>query len=190
MATSPFPIAGFSFRIKRMLSEKSFFIIFPIPSSDSRFTNGILIKSSITADKTKHVIQTHNTGSSPYVLYKIPPSTGPNNEEKELIVLMMEFAAIKESCSTRAGTLACTEGWYAPAMPNKSISVTVINKTRFTSPISKENARIITAVKKSSITIIFRLFTRSATIPPTGDNTIAGINAQAVTVPNSAEDPV
>ncbi len=45
-------------------------------------------------------------------------------------------------------------------------------------------------VKKSRITIIFLLFTLSAIIPPTGDKSIAGINAHAVTVPKSAEEPV
>ena len=42
---------------------------------------------------------------------------------------------------------------------------------------------ITAAVKKSSITIMFLLFTLSATMPPIGDNSMAGIKAHAVTVP-------
>jgi hypothetical protein len=52
-----------------------------------------------------------------------------------------------------------------------------------TLPSSREKARITSAVKKSRITIIFLLFTRSATIPPTGESRMAGTKAQAVTVP-------
>ena len=79
--------------------------------------------------------------------------------------------------------LACTDGWYAPAMPYKSINVTVRSKIRFAPSMSRANARITAAVKKSNITIMFLLFTRSATMPPTGESRMAGINAQAVTVP-------
>ena len=61
------------------------------------FQNGILMKISITADKIKHTEQTHNTGSNPYALYRMPPSTGPVKDAKELTVLMMEFAAMKLS---------------------------------------------------------------------------------------------
>ena len=42
-------------------------------------------------------MQTHNIGFSPYALYKIPPSTGPIKDANELIVLIIEFAAIKLS---------------------------------------------------------------------------------------------
>ena len=53
----------------------------------------------------------------------------------------------------------------------------------FASFISRAKAKITNAVKKSSITIIFLLFTRSATMPPMGDSKMAGIKAHAVTVP-------
>ena len=33
-------------------------------------------------------MQTHNTGFSPYALYKTPPSTGPIKDANELIVLI------------------------------------------------------------------------------------------------------
>ena len=68
------------------------------------------MKISITADSTKHTMQTHSTGSRPYALYSMPPSTGPIKEAKELTVLMTEFAAMKCSWRTRAGMLACTAG--------------------------------------------------------------------------------
>lgn len=68
------------------------------------------MKISITADIMKHTMQTHNTGFNPYTLYKTPPSTGPIKDAKELIVLMMEFAAIKCSWLVSAGMLACTDG--------------------------------------------------------------------------------
>ncbi len=45
-------------------------------------------------------------------------------------------------------------------------------------------------MRKSSATIIFRLLTLSATIPPTGDSSTMGRKAQAVTAPYSAEEPV
>lgn len=98
-------------------------------------------------------------------------------------MLIMELASIKCSGLTRAGMLACTDGWYAPAMPYKSISVIAIKRTRLAPPINREKAVITAAVKKSSATIIFRLFTLSATMPPMGESRIAGIKAQAVTVP-------
>ncbi len=183
ITTSSFLITGLSSLINFILSEKSCFIICHIPMPDSHFTNGILIKSSITADNIKHIIQTYNTGPKPYALYTIPPSTGPNKEAKELIVLIIELAVIKYSALTSAGTLACTEGWYTPAILNKTIIVTVIRKTRSTFPISTEKTIITAAVKKSSITIILRLFILSAIIPPIGDKSIAGINAHAVTMP-------
>ena len=51
-------------------------------------------------------------------------------------------------------------------------------------------ARISPAVVKSSATMIFLLFTRSAIIPPTGDRMIIGIKAHAITVPYNADEPV
>ena len=166
-----------------MLSVKSILAVFNILPSESCFWNGILMKISITADTIKHTMQTHNTGSNPYALYKTPPSTGPINDANELIVLMIELAAIKLSWFTNAGMLACTDGWYAPAIPYRSINVTVSRRMRFTPFISRRKARITAAVKKSSITIIFLLFALSATMPPMGDSKMAGIKAQAVTVP-------
>ena len=68
--------------------------------------------------------------------------------------------------------------------------MTVIKNVRFTPPIKRQNAVITAAVKRSSTTMIFRLFTLSATIPPTGDISMAGMKAQAVTAPYSAEEPV
>ncbi len=94
-----------------------------------------------------------------------------------------EFAAIICSCPTSAGMAACTDGWYAPAIPNKIIKVTVSRATRFTPSISRPNARISAAVKKSNMTMTFLLFTLSAIMPPTGESRIAGINAHAITVP-------
>ena len=57
-------------------------------------------------------------------------------------------------------------------------------------PCSTMKARISPAVVKSSATMIFLLFTRSAIIPPTGDRMIIGIKAHAITVPYSADEPV
>ncbi len=93
-----------------MLSPKSCFTISHILSVQSRFVKGIRIKSSITADKKKQTMQSHKTGMSPYILYRIPPRTGPRSEEKELIMLTTELAARKFSRLTRTGMLACTEG--------------------------------------------------------------------------------
>ena len=56
--------------------------------------------------------------------------------------------------------------------------------------MNRAKARIAAAVKKSSSTMIFLLFTRSARIPPTGDSSRAGRKAHAVTVPYRAEEPV
>ena len=137
----------------------------------------------IAAEMTKHTIHTHNTGFNPYALYKTPPRTGPSKDAKEVMVLIKEFAIIKCSWATNAGILACTEGWYALAMPYKSISVTVSRTMTLTPFMSREHTKITAAVKKSSITIIFLLFTLSATIPPMGDSRMAGIKAHAVTVP-------
>jgi hypothetical protein len=95
----------------------------------------------------------------------------------------MEFAIIRWFSLTREGILDCTEGWYAPAILYKSINVIVIKKIRETLFIRKEKIRITNAVKKSNITIIFLLFILSATIPPIGENKIAGRKAQAVTIP-------
>ena len=81
------------------------------PHISSCFTKGILRNISIIADRKKHIIQIHNTGINPYVLYKIPPKTGPIKAENELIILIIEFAAINWSGFTNTGTLACTEGW-------------------------------------------------------------------------------
>ena len=94
-----------------MLSVKSAFTIFHILPSEAGFRNGILMNISITADKTKHTIHTNNTSFIPYALYRIPPSTGPLKDANELMVLMIEFAAIRFPCSTSAGILACTDGW-------------------------------------------------------------------------------
>ena len=80
-----------------MLSAKSVFAVFSILPFKTCFWNGILMNISITADKVKHTVQTHNTGFNPYALYKMPPSTGPVKEAKELIILIIEFAAIKLS---------------------------------------------------------------------------------------------
>ena len=80
-----------------MLSAKSVLAVFNIPPPEVCFWNGILMKISITADIRKHTMQTHNTGFNPYALYKIPPSTGPIKDANELIVLIIEFAAIKLS---------------------------------------------------------------------------------------------
>ena len=49
---------------------------------------------------------------------------------------------------------------------------------------------IIAAVEKSSPTIISRLFTRSANTPPTIEGITIGAKEQAVTTPNSVEEPV
>ena len=65
----------------------------------------------MTADMVKHAAQIHNTGFSPQALYRTPPSTGPANPAKELMILMTELAAIKCSSSVSTGMLACTEGW-------------------------------------------------------------------------------
>ena len=78
-----------------MLSAKSVRAVFNTPPSEACFWNGISMKISITADIIKHAMQTHNTGSNPYALYKMPPSTGPIKDANELIVLIIEFAAIK-----------------------------------------------------------------------------------------------
>ncbi len=91
---------------------------------------------------------------------------------------------------TSTGIDACTDGWYAPAIPYRIIKVTVSRTTRLTPPIRTQNARISAAVKKSSMTMTFLLFTRSATMPPTGESRIAGMIAHAVTVPKTADDPV
>ncbi len=45
-------------------------------------------------------------------------------------------------------------------------------------------------LEKSSATMMFRLFTRSATTPPMGEHSTAGINAAAPTAPNRAGDCV
>ena len=55
---------------------------------------------------------------------------------------------------------------------------------------SSVKAKIRPAVEKSSATMIFRLFTRSATTPPMGEHSTAGRNAAAPTAPNSPADPV
>ena len=104
--------------------------------------------------------------------------------------MITELAAIKFSRQASAGILACTEGWYAPAMPYKIISVTAARRIRLPRSISREKARITAAVVKSSITIMFLLLTLSAIIPPTGDSRMDGIKAQAVTAPYRAEEPV
>ena len=75
-------------------------------------------------------------------------------------------------------------------MPYRNINVTVRSGIRLTPFISRENVKITAAVKKSKITIMFLLFIRSATMPPIGDNRIVGINANAITVPYKADDPV
>ena len=49
---------------------------------------------------------------------------------------------------------------------------------------------IMAAVEKSSPTIMLRLFTRSASTPPTIERMTIGAKEQAVTIPNSVEDPV
>ena len=46
------------------------------------------------------------------------------------------------------------------------------------------------AVEKSSPTIMLRLFTRSASTPPTIERMTIGAKEQAVTTPNSVEQPV
>ena len=92
-----FPIMGFSCRINRKLSPKSFRTISHKRPFFSCFTQGILIKISITAENRKQHVQTASTASSPYELYKIPPSMGPSSDARELIILMMELAAIRFS---------------------------------------------------------------------------------------------
>ena len=64
----------------------------------------------MTADRKKQIIQTRSTGFNPQALYNRPPSTGPVSDEKELMVLMTELAAMVCSGHTRAGMLAWTEG--------------------------------------------------------------------------------
>ena len=49
---------------------------------------------------------------------------------------------------------------------------------------------IIAAVEKSSPTIMSRLFTRSASTPPTIERITIGAKEQAVTTPNNVDDPV
>ena len=68
--------------------------------------------------------------------------------------------------------------------------VTVSRSTIWPPSRSREKPRITAAVKKSSATMIFLLFTLSATMPPMGDSKMAGTKAQAVTVPYRADDPV
>ena len=46
------------------------------------------------------------------------------------------------------------------------------------------------AVEKSSPTIMLRLFTRSASTPPIIERMTIGAKEQAVTTPNSVEEPV
>ena len=46
------------------------------------------------------------------------------------------------------------------------------------------------AVEKSRITMILRLFIRSANTPPARERRIIGIKEQAVTAPNREEEPV
>lgn len=46
------------------------------------------------------------------------------------------------------------------------------------------------AVEKSSPTIMLRLFTRSASTPPTIERMTIGAKEQAVTTPNSVDEPV
>ncbi len=63
-----------------------------------------------------------------------------------------------------------------------------INPIRFTLPSKTVKISVNAAVEKSSITMIFLLFTLSAKIPPIGTSTIIGIKAQAETNPNRAAD--
>ena len=65
------------------LVDQNHFMTAHILPFEFGFRNGILIKISITADITKHIMQTHNIGLIPYVLYKIPPRTGPIKDAKE-----------------------------------------------------------------------------------------------------------
>lgn len=81
-----------------------------MPPPKSCFGEGILIKSSITAEKKKQATQIHSTGLSPQALYKTPPKAGPSREAMELMEPIMELASIKRSWLTSAGMLACTEG--------------------------------------------------------------------------------
>lgn len=174
---------GRSFQIKRRLCTKSVLTVRHMLPSERWGSNGIARKSSMTAERKKQTMQIIRTAFSPYALYKMPPSTGPVKAAKELMVLIIEFAAIRWSGFTSAGMLACTDGWYALAMPYNSISAAVKGRMGFPVCISREKARMTAAVKKSSATMMFRLLIRSATMPPIGDSRIAGRNAHAVTVP-------
>ncbi|GAA0678813.1 hypothetical protein GCM10008903_08470 [Clostridium cadaveris] len=56
--------------------------------------------------------------------------------------------------------------------------------------MATNSTNMIIAVKKSRATIIFRLFTLSAKIPPKNDRTIIGRKEHAVTIPKIAPEPV
>lgn len=100
----------------------------------------------------------------------MPPKIGPMSDAKELIVLITAFAVITLSSFTSAGMLACTADWYAPAIPYRSIRVMVSKTIRLLSLFNRKKVRMTTAVKKSNPTMMFLLFTRSATIPPMRDS--------------------
>ncbi len=111
------PMAGFSRAIKRTLSAMSVFTVCHILPSAGCFTKGMRINSSMIAEVVKQAAHIANTVFSPYTLYRIPPRAGPARAARDAIILMTELACISCSGSTRAGTLACTAGWYAPAIP-------------------------------------------------------------------------
>jgi hypothetical protein len=75
-------------------------------------------------------------------------------------------------------------------MAYKMINVTVISGTISNFPDNKQNREIRIAVQKSITSIIFRLFMRSAIIPPIGKSIIIGIKEDAIIVPNKADEPV
>ena len=65
-----------------------------------------------------------------------------------------------------------------------------MSETRLPLPLNTRKRRTRPAVKKSSTTMMFLLFIRSAIRPPMGDMTTSGRNATPDTTPRSAADPV
>ncbi len=57
-------------------------------------------------------------------------------------------------------------------------------------PRAIKNRKTMLAVKKSSATMIFRLFTLSAKIPPKNERKIMGRKEDAVTIPKRDAEPV
>jgi hypothetical protein len=75
-------------------------------------------------------------------------------------------------------------------MPYSRSRTAISSGTRGILPNASANNAMSAAAEKSSTTMMLRLFTLSATIPPTGESTTMGRKLPAETSPSSVGEPV